>query len=251
MPHGLPDWGLEGPKLTTYGLDDLGEHVVRLGSPHLWDRRGDAIWLTDFRDGIDGIQWYLDAGAPVNTLFAGNSRQGAFCIFLEGGGEEGDGYVGIEKILPCPANSRIGLEFSHSICPSAAYVVCEIQIDNPDASHVGRLRYDVANWLLEYEDATGNWVDTEIVPSASHSTKIEHTTKLVIDFGVLDAAGNRAPEYVRAVFNDTLYTFLPGVLLGPLAPAAKELTVRIWMENQDLVVADLYLDNVIVTQNEP
>lgn len=31
MPHGTPDWGLVGPKTTTYGVDDLGEHAVRMG----------------------------------------------------------------------------------------------------------------------------------------------------------------------------------------------------------------------------
>ena len=49
MPHGTPDWGLVGPKTTTYGMDDEGEAAVRLGSPHFFDRRGDVLLLTDFR----------------------------------------------------------------------------------------------------------------------------------------------------------------------------------------------------------
>ncbi len=251
MPHGTPDWGLVGPKETTYGLDDLGEHAVRLGSPHLWDRRGDAIWLTDFRDGLDGIQWYLDAGAPVNTLFAGNSRQGGFCVYLQGGGEEGDGYVGIEKILPFPVTSRVGLEFSHCKLGTAAYVVCEIEVVNPTSAYIGRLRHDVTNWTLDYEDDAGNWVATGIGENTARSNKIQHTTKLVIDFGAVDVAGNPVPEYVRVVCDSELYTFPPGVLLGVGAAGSEQITVRMWVENQDLVVTELYIDNVIVTQNEP
>lgn len=52
MAHGLPDSSNVKSTIATYNLQDLAEHAARLGSPVLWDRRGQLVWMDDFRHGI-------------------------------------------------------------------------------------------------------------------------------------------------------------------------------------------------------
>lgn len=80
MPHGTPDWGLVGPKQTVYGLDDIGEGVARLGSPVLWDRRGDVIKVVDFRHGLQGGNTTAVGGTTAVDLYTGYARYGAYSI---------------------------------------------------------------------------------------------------------------------------------------------------------------------------
>ncbi|GAI90305.1 unnamed protein product, partial [marine sediment metagenome] len=107
MPHGTPDWGLVGPKDTVYGLDDLGEHAVRLGTPHLWDRRGDVIWMSDFREGLGDVGTFVGPGAGGSVvLHTEYARQGAYCVQLTT--DKDDEIAFLHKYLPFPVYSSEG-----------------------------------------------------------------------------------------------------------------------------------------------
>ena len=58
MTHGVQDFGASSGQNSTYGLTDLGELAVRLGSPVSFDRRGDVVMMETFEDGLDA--WVTD-----------------------------------------------------------------------------------------------------------------------------------------------------------------------------------------------
>jgi len=149
MPHGTPDWGLVGPKQTIYGLDDLGEHAVRAGSPHLWDRRGDVYHQTNFSEGLEVWRRVIGAAGDTVILYTGVVRHGAFSVQLTPGSPAVH-QAGLINHFPIPRLSGIGLEYSFSTDDGHKYwywgITQRRQLDEYEAS----VRFDVENELLEY-----------------------------------------------------------------------------------------------------
>ena len=241
-PHGLPDWGLTGPKHVTYGLDDLGEHAVRMGSPHLWDRRGDVIYASDFRDGLAMFHtgaWGL--GAQVD-LVTGFSRQGAYSVRLRAG-SNGQQRAYLQLACPFQDPSNVGLEFSFSVEPNTEKVRAQIEWWDGATSYMAWCRYmhvvkDIDCWV---HPGVGHIIDPNV--SRHECVRPEHTMKLVVDMA--------ANEYVRFMIDDLSYNLggLEARRAGAIFPPYWVFTVQ--QEGVALTNPDIYVDNVIVTQNEP
>jgi len=254
MPHGTPDWGLVGPKSTTYGLDDLGEHAVRLGSPVLWDRRGDVLVQTDFREGLGSFDGGGAGTGWAVTLHAGNARTGAYCAKLTPGSDGGQN-AWLSKALPRPVLAKVGLEFSFSCAPGTGRWLWCIDWQAGSVLYAAYVRYDHVNgWLQTYEEPA-TWTTFATVGSLLQLDQVLHTGKLVVDMGAVDAAGNPLPLYVRFQLNEGGYNL-------QVPPPAREVDripggvpdefgVTVFHYSVATHNPDGYADNVIVTQNEP
>lgn len=242
MPHGTPDWGLVGPKTTVHGLDDLGDLAVRLGSPHLWDRRGDTVFSSDFRDGMcpfAGTPGGLGAGICLST---GHSRQGAYCLKLTAGRTD-PFYAYVTLQLAIPPTRVLGVEFSFSLHEDTDAWSGALALFDGARYHRAAVRYDHVNRLLQHYSliagyttfATGVWGPEHVYPS--------NTIKLVANFDT--------GFYVRVLMNDGTWN-LPAVPIDSMPlPGAANLRVRIYHYATAGNNPIGYLDNVIVTQNEP
>ena len=80
--HGLPDWGLTARKATVYGLDDLGEAVARLGSPVVWDRRGDVFWIETFEYGLRKADVSGSPTGYTSQLSSALAEHGPYCLVI-------------------------------------------------------------------------------------------------------------------------------------------------------------------------
>lgn len=248
MPHGTPDWGLVGPKYTTYGLDDLGEHAVRLGSPHFFDRRGDALLLTDFREGLGCFYDATPAGSGRVELHTGHSRTGAYAVGLVG--NPGDINVGrIQAMIAIPVLSVLGLEWTFSIAEHSRYVVGGLVWISPVDTWEAYVRYDNVNNRSEYRDNAGTFTP---IPGAGRLFRDDHalhTVKMVVDMTPDPVTG--AYEYVRILIDDNAYD-MRGISPN-LTGAAAWGHLYVEIEHQGNTDTDpvVFVDNVIVTQNEP
>ncbi|GAI79868.1 unnamed protein product, partial [marine sediment metagenome] len=199
MPHGTPDWGLVGPKRTTYGLDDLGEHAVRLGSPHLFDRRGDVLVATDFRDGLGEVELVnVGVGGTVG-LYAGRSRSGAYSVVF--GGDGVNACVQTASIwVPLPVLSRVGVEFSFSFFALMGKweVLCHWGDRNRQYEAQVRLRYTPATSDVAYWDGAYHGFGTGVTLAASRLP--QHTMKMVVDL--------LNHEYARFIIDDLSYNLI-------------------------------------------
>jgi len=225
-----------------YGLDDLGEHAVRLGSPHLWDRRGDVLVLDDFRDGLG--QWipYISGTDAAIELWAGHSRSGVFSVRCVTG-RTANFYAGLQKYVPFPVLSRLGLEFSFNLHALTRYWHGRIRWGTTAQGYDARVRYNSVNGFLEYWD--GAWQFLADPPPASMYEYPTHTLKFVVDTTLPQ------PEYVRWIYN---YQSAPmtGILVENPGPAATpELFFEVLHYTDVAVNAPAFVDNIIVTQNEP
>jgi len=242
MPHGTPDWGLVGPKETTFGLDDLGELAVRLGSPVQWDRRGDVVWWTIFDEGTSPVT-ITDAGAAGPTrLFTGESRQGAYSLKLTIQSLTAD-ETEIEKFLPASKYSGLGLEFHFTTHGAEGIWEADLFVRRWDEWWRGRVRWDSVAGTLSYSDGTAIYPVFETGVKAFETDLRWHVMKLVIDVN--------ARRYSRLILDSDEYDMgaypLPGALLGGEPYWIPDIH---YFGNGDDDVVD-YVDSIIVTQNEP
>ena len=242
MAHGTPDWGLVGPKSITYGLDDLGEAVVRLGSPQLWDRRGDVLALTDFREGLG--HFYTDVsgvGAEV-LLCTGHSRSGAYSVCLRAGSGVGR-YALIHAALPFQDPSCVGMEFSFSVANWTESVRAYVEWYDGTNRHYAWALYDHVLSQLAYQVHGVGWVVAQAGVALHQCTRPEHTFKLVVDMSL--------GEYLRFLV-DELAPNVRGAVVPWLASAVEPYWYfAIWHTGAAGWNPDVYIDNVIITQNEP
>lgn len=238
----MPDWGLVGPKHVTYGLDDLGEQAVRLRSPHLWDRRGDVLYITDFREGLGMFhEAAYGEGADV-VLVTGFSRQGAYSVRLRAG-EDDTQEANLQLAFPVQDPSAAGLEFSFSVAQWTALVTAEIRWYDRTNEYIAIVIYDHEHTQLRYHRdlVTEEVLDDDV--ALNECTRPEHTLKLVVDM----VTG----LYARFMLDDQTYSVFDYPVYGQPDNRSPYLTFWITHYGVALHTPDCYIDNVIVTQNEP
>jgi len=244
MPHGTPDWGLVGPKATTFGLDDLGEHAVRLGSPHFFDRRGDTLLLTDFRDGIGDFDSTGDGVGWDTTLVTLHSRTGPYAVRVTTLGGIGN-KTGLVARFSYPLLSSLGLEFSFGSNLKHRW---QGWLDwyTGARQYLARMRVHDDTGLLQYSTGVGLWAEQAILGELLDSSRPLNTLKFVVDPTLPD------PEFVRAMFNSNSES-MAGVPVPWVADilTVPHLVVYIYLEDTRAAPAVGYLDNIIVTHNEP
>ena len=242
MAHGLPDWGLVGPKATVYGLDDLAEHAGRVGSPNVFDRRGDLVWQCDFRDGLESFSDDSGIAGGYTGLSTAHTRCGAYSMFFNTGPAHAAG-AEAERNLPFPVHSRLGLEASFSISGDHLYYQADMYAQSWTHTYHATMRVDPVNFLLQYRDQGGVFQPLRTGIDLNMFTECPNTLKFVIDWST--------GEYVRAILNHE-ETSMAGLFFQTIAAGARPiLRIEFMYMNQDDYEIRSYVDSVIVTQNEP
>jgi len=241
VPHGLPDWGLVGPKQTVYGLDDVGEAVVRLGSPVVWDRRGDVIEMVTFDRGLEGLQVVPGLGATYD-LYSGNARHGALSLRTTTAAIAGS-QVHWYEYVPVSIVGAFGVEISFAMDTQSTYMYVDLLALSSDISVEGGIRVNFSTADIAYLSSTGVWTDFTNVGGVVASMHHWHTIKLVID--VITS------RYVRLILDDltwdlTAYNLrvVPGTQLGYVRVDVRTLGSGAAVEHN-------WYDGLIITQNEP
>lgn len=242
MPHGTPDWGLVGTKDITYGLDDLGEHAVRVGSPHLWDRRGDVVYATSFREGLGMFRYAVSGAGGAVNLVTGHSRQGAYSIRLRTGSTVLRA-ASISLTLPFQDPSAVGLEFSFGAEESGSMLSAECQWLDGVNRYVARVIYDFGLQQVRYFTAGSVWVVLAAGISRYNSDWPGHTMKMVFDM--------RSNDYVRFMLDELAWD-MRGIPVQQTAIPWAPWWLFIIEHSYSLAFNyDAYVDNAIITQEEP
>lgn len=242
MPHGSPDWGWRGPKKTTYGLDDEGELAVRLGSPVLFDRRGDVVWMTDFRHGWGDCWGFGTAGYETRLLTGYYPRQGAYCVGLYLPVLV-SGSVGIVKYLSYPVSSLVGLEATVDLPETVNYWGWHLLVRRGLTELRAYVHYNVVTDVLEYQTTAGAWVQFAAGLNLEALGLCAVTGKVVADIAT--------EEYIRFILNEVEYPLTGAAcyIQGAVQPRRFQAEVVAWNVDDDAM--ETHVDSVIVTQNEP
>jgi hypothetical protein len=242
MAHGQPDYSATGQKQTTYALSDMAELAARLGSPHTYDRRGDVIWIDDFESGL--LKWQsvgsgVGNAAAISSLHA---RNGGFSCKLTTGSTISC-TARINKYIPAPVLSRVGAEF-HFTRPGANWVEMYLRLNPAIAGKTwdARIKFVDATGILQcwsggiYNNVTPN------VGARANDYEFQ-PLKYVIDLNT--------DRYVRLIFADVEYDLSAWAVPTGLGGSPFDMPVEIRSEGDPTFNVVQWIDDVIITQNEP
>ena len=242
MAHGYPAYG-NVRRSTVFGQEiSQAELAARLGSIDTYDRRGEVAWFDDFEAGLGA--WKTDfagtGGAVARSTVL--PRNGAYAVLLTAGSTETRWAV-IEHTLSLFRAGHVGFEVSFSPNTYVAYV--DVYVDWNDGSlfHTFIVRYAVVEQELQYLTS-----DSSYVTFAENLVLFDdmpgfHTAKLVVDSAAL--------LYSRFLLDDVEYSLTGLVPPTSVSTEAPYLNVGVSIFSQVGVNGTVFVDDVIVTQNEP
>lgn len=218
------------------------ELAARLGSIHSFDRRGNILLLDDFEAGI--LRWDNDGAGDnhTETVNAGAAKSGTQSCKLTAG-EGAGGQSWIYKYLGVPVSGKIGAEFSFTIDDDTTTITVDFRWLDGAKYYKAYIKYEKAQDRFRYLDKDNAWQDLFTNFKLVASSKTFHTMKIVIDTGLL--------EQVRFMLdNQTKDT--SGVALRPdTDTTAASIYLGINHTSAHADVKSIYVDNIIITQNEP
>jgi len=242
MPHGAPDWSNVVKQQQIHRLDDMAELAARLHSIHIWDRRGDVIFLESFENGLARWETRISgAGASIEITTERCDSYG-FSLKMIAGSDE-DRMAASYHAHPIPDISSFGWEYCFTHHKWLEYMVLEgIQYLLGEAYIYG-LRWNPGRKTLQYYDQHMIWRDILTDLELSSDDRLFHHMKLVVNF--------EEALYERAILDNhtvSLIDKFPTHVTGPWQPAAA-LWIRLYSEPG--YNAQSYIDSIIYTVNEP
>ena len=242
MGHGYPDYGIASPLATVFILQDLAELAARLGSILTFDRRGNVTFLEDFEGSLERwITHFEGTGGKVESTAAA-ARSGAFAAALTTGNLIGK-YAYISHWMPMPILSRMGAEFSFCWWWYASIVQLDFNYATPDGGYRAQVRYNWQEQKIEYCPGDFDWQTLATGIKLERGNQLFHTIKVVADFP--------RKKYTRLILDSTSLdlSYLDLATYPPVSYPRLVLEIRtVAAENQNVLT---YIDDAIITQNEP
>jgi len=243
MAHGHPDYGPGAPVSTIYPVLDIGELAARLGSTDTFDRRGNVLWFDGFKCGIS--KWLphtLGSGASFSwqPTAARNGGFSARCIT----GDSIENYAGMSTYFIYRNPTKLGFEFSYAVDSINIYWDARLLFYTGTEQLYIEWRWTGgSDRYLQIYDENGSWVTIDSFQQLA-SSYFFHTAKIVFD------TENKA--YTRLLVDNHSYD-LTAYPLRAEADTANDAYMELYIYFYTLIALNLtaYVDDVIVTQNEP
>lgn len=242
MPHGLPDYGVYQAKTTTFGLSDMGELAARLGSIVTYDRRGDVVWFCDC-EGNEEIFDTAIVGVGAGVVQSSEqAHNGSFSMKLTTGNNIGD-FATILKRYQYPVMGLFGLEAAFTVNVNVNNIELRITVNTGTRQLQAGVRLNYANSRLEYYNSAGAWAILAAGITTTALATMFYQMKVVCDLV--------NEVYVRLIFAGVEYDMSTLSFLGQNIVGAPIMVIHVLNFTNAAANESVYIDNVIVTQNEP
>lgn len=242
MPKGQPDFGLYAPTDTIAGISDLGELAARLGSIVTFDRRGNVLWYDDFESGIEAWEDASLAGGHSFSWEPTYHRSGGFCAKMATDAHTDDD-VYIYRRLPYPILSKSAFEVSLAIDGNCKELSLGFYLYTGTNQLTGLLRWTASTGTWAYYGSDGTYHALSPTMQFYSLALLFNTLKLVCDFN--------NDQYVRLLVNNTVYDLSSIALHTRTEDLSPHLLAIIMLTTNTGAAATGYVDDAIVTQNEP
>lgn len=241
MVHTGEDYSDECLQTTTFGNVDIAELAARLGSIVTFDRRGNLVWMDDFEHGA--AKWVLSGTGLGNAqaITTTRARNGTSSMLLTAGSTLNlDAQM--TRYMPFPAIGPVGEEFSFSLGSDVDYFIYKMTLLYNDVIYRGEIKFDVTNSKIQYRNSAGVLTDLISPYTLTSSDTYFMTTKLVVDWAT--------NKYKRFIINEATYDMSTLALYSVANPGWNylHLQIDVWSTAGDN--GKLYVDDLIVTQNE-
>lgn len=242
IAHGQRDYADIVKQNTIITIGDLGELAVRLKSIVSYDRRGDVVWLDDFEGPVLLWKTALSGTGAESALYSEYARNGSQACKLTAG-EGAEEFAEIYRYITSHKLGRIGAEFSFTVDPDTLYV--QVYLDYHDGTNLHRAaaRYSKTNAKWQYLNSSNNWTDFLTSKDLENVHHTFHTMKIVADMAT--------EKFVRILTNEDSTDLSTIDLRKQLSSVLPCIQITITHVSSHASVKSIYIDDVIVTQNEP
>ncbi len=241
MAHGTPDFQQTSGVSTVYQLTDMAELAARLGSIVTFDRRGDVFHLNDFEHGESGLGSSGSGTGSACYLSLAYARSGHFSLALIAGSNS-DHYREVYSTLGLPSEKALGMEISFSGGSTAGGWELWFMPLAGGKSLYGAVKYDHTTDKLYYYDENEAWVELASGIALPVTVGRWNTVKLVLDC--------ENQEYKRLLLNSRSYSMLDIPLYWVAASGYSQCYWEFHNNGQSGFNTPMYVDDLILTQNE-
>jgi len=239
----FPDFGVSQLQTSKVFLSDMSELAVRLGSIHRFDRTGVIIFEEAFRNGI--ARWSQNsypAGAfvvPVADYYSIVPYGALLATTIDSGS-----YSGMNTVLPIPYVSPMGFEWHMKFKDEIELCYFWVQLYTGTTQYRVVFRIDVEDSIVDIQNSGGTYTPVYTDTLYYGGTSPFHVFKVVVDFinevhvrMVID--GVDIDLSMHPIWKDTEDDSVPRLYL--------------YISNNPgtTVVNRVYLDNIIITMDEP
>jgi len=244
---GLPDYAVRKPVGTVpvgpvYTSTDIAELAARLGSPVTFDRRGNVVWMDDFEGSL--AKWLVGTtfGRGEVAISNDHSRSKDFSAKLQTGNMVGD-WACLCCSLGLPVISRMGVEFSFATEQYDLGIELSVYLYLPEECLQATIKWATNTSKITYLNSAGGWPELPGLFPANLEEHHFNTVKLVNDFV--------GKTYGRLLWNNQVIDMSAFPLYHPGGDYPPYLYAHIIIRTEAALTRKIYVDDVIITQNEP
>lgn len=242
MPRGQPDFGVYTETPVASGISDPGEAAARLGSINVYDRRGWTVWMDDFE--APALKWVTSRnfGGTLPVLSTTQAWMGVQSTYFITAAAA-DTYAAILRHFPLTRLGKVGVEFFllfSSFTPG--YFSIQLRIHDRTNRADAELRLDWEAQTATIVTPAGNIV---VATNCFNSLvwKVWTPVKLVVDVDT--------DLYTRLLIGPQEIDLSAHSLVAGGATTESLLWTELRLVGDAGDAMNAYLDNFILTQNEP
>jgi hypothetical protein len=242
MPHGQRDWSNIGADETVHSFNDMAELAVRLGSPVTFNREGNVLFMETWDHGITPwVNTVSGAGAEV-IASNGWSKIGPYSCKLVCGSDTGK-LAQVNRYWPYPVLGKYGVEVSVGFNVHLSVFKVKLYLYDGTDLYQYEVWYDQDNSLVKIRTSSGYQNVITDLALAVQGQNTFHIVKLVVDLSI--------GYYSRVIINET-ETNLEAYDVASSASATSP-QLMAWFEAIGTAgqTGYAYVDDIIITQNEP
>lgn len=241
MARGQPDYGMYAPQIITANLSDMAELAARLGSIDIFDRLGKVICLDGFESPVLSWDTVELNGATVvlDSTYIKSLAQGVKLSVAN----QASSRAAIMKGFALPLSDRIGCELGFSVPDTNTYLDLILEKYDGTNLHSTQIRLDFNGGNLIYYDENGLPQNFATGVKFSTETYIYHPIKFAVDF--------ETDNYIRCVYGGVSYDLSSYSLESSSDNTAPYIAIGIWLTQRVQAAASIYIDDFILTQDEP
>jgi hypothetical protein len=237
-----PDGGFSSGGSVFPMAGDLGELAARLGSVVTHNREGNVVFLETFESGIAPWNVTLSGTGAEVIISNGNYRSSGYSCKMTAG-SDASRVAQIARRFPYPAISLYGLEASALIDSNLQYLIITLELRDGATAYQFQVTYDPGNQELLVTIPGGSSVAVATGANLDTGYGLFHTFKFAVDLA------NDA--YMRLIVNEAEYDISAYSSYSFSQATNPHLWVTITAYGNTGTNTVVYVDDVIVTRNEP
>jgi hypothetical protein len=239
---GVPDYGMYAALENMGKLVDSGELAARLGSIVTFNREGNVIFWDDFER--TPLKWEAQESDPGSSAKYSDETAlfGGQCVKLVTGNVIGY-TAGICRTFPRFTDGKEGIEIAFKNESQNYKFTISGYMKRVTYWFKFEVRVDFNVNKIELYADDSQWHDIVTGIEFSSEGHLFHSIKLVLN--------EKDGTYVRLLINRHEYNIEDYGIPYQVFPTNESFQVRFEIETYETEIAPLYLDNFILTQNEP